>query len=299
MTLQNRPNEPNTRSQTRSKFREWRPRLMVVWAFHFAASIAIILLGTLKNDDNGKYIPIDAETIEDDCSKAFLNIFASSASENEAIVCCTNETSNGICQALPSFLLFAKRLTKFPEAWLVPLYPLLIRWIVQCVQKSGYNSTYTKRRFCLYLGLILIRGFILYLLFEKIESLVVPPAANECWYDGNLKSYQSPCQGQTFDYSDHMVLFFAQILPIPLTEILFSFVVPYWKNKSFLIPTILSITMIFLYVITFLQTYRTAAYFHTMLEIWVGYLISILIQVPLFLITSTSVMERTRDYFFG
>ena len=128
---------------------------------------------------------------------------------------------------------------------------------------------------------------------------MVPPAANECWYDGNLKSYQSPCQGQTFDYSDHMVLFFAQILPIPLTEILFSFAVPYWKSKSFLIPAILSITMIFLYVITFLQTYRTAAYFHTMLEIWVGYLISLLTQVPLFLIMSTSLMEPVRDYFFG
>ncbi len=298
MTLQHRQNEPNTRSQTRSKFRECRPTLMTVWAYHFAASIAIILLGSIQNEGR-KYIPIDTGTIEDDCSKAFLNIFASSDSDSEAIICCTKDTTSGICQALPSFLLFAKRLSKIPEAWLVPLFPLMVRWVVQYIQKKECYSKYTMRRFFLYFGLLLFRGFVLYLLFDYLESLIVQPAVNECWYDANLKSYQGSCQGQTFDYSDHVVLFFAQILPIPFTEVLFSFVVPYWKDKSFLVPTILSTTMVFLYLITFVSVYRTVGYFHTLPEIWVGYLISLLIQVPLFLITSTSVMEPTRDYFFG
>lgn len=273
---------------------------MSVWACHFTASIAVILLASIRYDDVRKYIPIDAETVEGDCSKAYLNTFASSTAEDGAIICCTKEATDGICGSLPSYLLlFARRLTKIPEAWLVPLSPLLVRWLVQFAQQQGSNTTYTKRRFYLYIGLIQIRGWILYLFFDKIEDLVVQPAGNECWYDGYLRSHQVPCEGQIFDYSDHTVLFFAQILPIALTEVLFSFVVPLSKNKNFLAPTILSTVLLFLYLITFLEIYKTVAYFHTLFEVGVGYFITLLIQVPLFLITTTSLKEPIRDYFFG
>jgi hypothetical protein len=96
-----------------------------------------------------------------------------------------------------------------------------------------------------------------------------------------------------------MVLFFAQILPIALTEVLFSFVAPYWKKHSVLVPTILVAGLLYMYLISLFSTYKTSAHFHTLFEIGIGYLISLLIQIPLFLIMTTSLMEPIRDYFFG
>ncbi len=299
MTLQNRPNEPNIRRKTRNTFREWKFILMSAWAFHFAASFAVILLGSMRYGDDRKYIPVDTQNLDGDCFKAYVNVLASSAAEEGGIICCTKETADGICGVVPSFLLFARRLTKLPEAWLLPLFPLLVRWAVQFTQGGSTNTTTTKRRFYLYIGLIQIRGWILYLFFDKIENFMVQPAGKQCWYDDVLKSYQAPCAGQVTDYSDHIVLFYAQILPIALAELLFSFMVPYWKKKSFLVPTILSTGLLYLYAIAFLAAYKTVAYYHTLFEIGVGYLISLLTQVPLFLIMSTSLMEPVRDYFFG
>jgi hypothetical protein len=66
-----------------------------------------------------------------------------------------------------------------------------------------------------------------------------------------------------------------------------------------LVPTILIIGVIYIYIISFVGTYNTVAYYHTFPEVIVGYLISLLIQIPLFLIQCTSLMENVRDYFFG
>jgi hypothetical protein len=54
-----------------------------------------------------------------------------------------------------------------------------------------------------------------------------------------------------------------------------------------------------LYTVTFMGAYKTATYFHTPPEIINGYLISLLIQVPLFIMQCTSQMESAREYFFG
>ena len=301
MPLQHRPNEPNIRRQSLNRFREWRPILASAWACHFAASIAMILWGSLLYDEDRKYIPIDTNNIEDQCSKAYVNVLASSIAENGAMICCTPEITDGICRSTQWYLLFARRLTRLPEAWLLPLFPLLVRGVVQFAgrQQRGFNTTNVKRRFYLYIGLIQIRGWVLYLLFDFVENLIVQPAGDECWYNDLLRSHHGSCHGKTTDYSDHMVLFFAQILPIALTEVLFSFVAPYWKKQSILVPTILVTGLLYLYLITFFSTYKTSAHFHTLFEIGVGYLISLLIQIPLFLIIATSLMEPIRDYFFG
>ena len=292
----------NVHRQAVPKFREWRHILASAWARHFAASIAIIWFGSIHYDDDRKYIPIDAGKLGDQCPKAYANVLVSSMSDNGAIICCTQEITDGICRSVPGYLIFAQRLTRLPEAWLLPLFPLMLRGVVDFSRRrqlNESNSTTWKRRLFLYIFLIQIRGWILYLLFDKIENLLVQPAEDECWYDDLLRSHQTPCEGKVTDYSDHVVLFFAQILPIPLTEVLFSFEVPYWKNRTFLVPSILGTGMLYLYLISFLATYKTAAYFHTMHEIGVGYVVSLLIQIPLFLITSTSFMEPIRNYFFG
>jgi len=301
MPIQQQPQSTATFIQ----FYVWRPTLASVWACHFAASISIILWGSIRYYDDRKYIPIDRDTVDDQCSKAYANVLASSVTENGAIVCCTPEYTDGICGSSPWYLLFAQRLARLPEAWVLPLFPLMVRAVVQFArrQQRGSNTTNGKtwRRLYLYIGLIQIRGWILYLLFDKVEDLVVQPAGHECWYDKFLRSHQNPCQGKATDYSDHIVLFFSQILPIPLTEVLISFEAPYWRNHSFLrkaVPTILLTGLLYLYLISFLATYKTSAYFHTLYEVAIGYLISLLIQIPLFLIVSTSIMEPIRDYFF-
>ena len=326
------------------EFREWRPILAVVWICHFAASILIIVWGSVQHEDDRKYIPIDVNAIEDQCSKAYVNVFASVNTDDGAIICCTPENNYGICSSIPWYLLFARRLTRLPEAWLLPLFPLLVRGIVQFVTRQQRGAaasdddgtafkrqkeinTLTIRRLCLYIALIQIRWWILYLLFDQIEDQFVEPAGDGCWYDSLLRSHHDACHGKVTDYSDHIVLFCAQILPIALTEVLFSFVAPFWRNdnvprrtqspsttvspsatSSFntkpksvveVVPIILVTGLLYLYFISFIGAFKTAAYFHTRFEIIIGYLISLVVQIPLFLILSTSLMEPVRDYFFG
>lgn len=268
---------------------------MAAWALHFASSLAVIFLGSMNHDR--KFIPINTNKLEGNCLKAYLNVFASSAEEEGAIICCTKGATGGICGSPPSYFIFARSLTKIPEVWLLPLFPLLVRLVVQFSQ-GGSMSKHTMRRLFLYIGLEQVRAFILYLLFDKIENIMVASAGDQCWYDDFLKSHQGPCQGRVTDYSDHIVLFYAQLLPIALVEVLFSFMAPFWK-KGILVPTILSTGLLYLYLIVYLAAYKTVEYYHTLYETGVGYVISLLTQAPLFLLMSTSLMEPIRDYFFG
>lgn len=328
--LARRSHQSDTATATaRIQFREWRPILISVWICHFAASIFVLIWGSLHyTNEDRKYIPIDANAVAvalgDDaqCSKAYSNVWASGIAEDSAIICCTTqgESNDGICQPSPWYLFFARRLAKLPEAWLLPLFPLMIRGLIQFVtrrpqqeQEGGTNdgtaskrrreiNALAMRRFWLYFGLIQLRGWVLYLLFDSIENRMVEPAGDTCWYDSMLRSNQSACEGTVTDYSDHVVLFFGQILPIPLTEVLFSFVAPFWSDHATLktvVPTLLVTGLLYIYGIVFFAAYNTAAYFHTQYEIIVGYLITLWVQIPLFLLLTTSLLLPTREYFFG
>lgn len=303
-------------ASTLHNFKGSRPLVVAVWICHFLVSILVMIWSSKHSDGiDHKYIPIDAATVDAQCSKAYADVLASEFGEESAIVCCTPDTSELICQTTPGYLIFAGRLAKLPEAWLLPLFPLMIRGVVDfftCLQlrksdgadlkRQNEINKFTIRRWCLYFGLIQVRGWILYLLFDGIENQIVASAADSCWYDGLLKSYQSPCQGSTIDFSDHIVLFFSQILPIPLTEVMFSFVAPFWdhhKTSKKIVPALLVGGLLYLYLLCFIGTYKTIAFFHTMFESIIGYLVSLVVQIPLFLLLGTSLMEHTRDYFFG
>lgn len=321
--------------------REWRPILVIVWICHFTVSVLIITWVGLQSEDH-KYIPVDVNAIgEEDgknggsqCAKAYVDVRATSIHETGAFVCCMPSDDEGICRTIPWYLYFVRRLVHFPEVILLPLFPLLLRGIMNFVtqQQGGSDSTqfkrqqeiniFTGRRFILYICLIQIRWWVLYILFNAIEDQIFVPEENVCWYDNLLRKHHIPCQGKAFDFSDHIVLYFAQILPIMLTEVLFSFVT-YWRYEKVqrtvqstsisskvcsstiklktvrLVPIILTVGMLYLYVISFFGTYTTVAYFHTSSEVIIGYLISLLVQIPLFLIQCTSLMEYVRDYFFG
>jgi hypothetical protein len=341
--------EPAEIKMPNNPHREWRPILITFWIFHFAASILIIAwTGLSQSGEDHKYIPADVNALigEDgnkgssQCRKAYVDVYASSIDE---LICCMSanddddDDDDGICRSMPWYLYLVKRLARFPEAILIPLFPLLVRgiyYLVTLCQQRGVVvassdsvefkrqkeiNTLTRRRLCLYIGLTQIRWWVLYLLFNAIEGQIVDVVTggeddDGCWFDGLLRGGDhKSCKGKAFDYSDHIVLYWAQILPIVLTEALYSFVAPFWRFDSRaptrtttkllktvrLVPTILILGVIYIYIISFVGTYNTGAYYHTFPEVIVGYLISLLIQIPLFLIQCTSLMENVRNYFFG
>lgn len=179
------------------------------------------------------------------------------------------------------------------------------------------SEVHTKRRLYFYIVLIQLRGWILYLFFDTIEEMLVSSAETQCWYSHLLQSNYHDCQGRVTDFSDHIVLYFAQILPIALTEVIHSFVVPYWQtaiknsmssrmgilswflSSARFIPTLLLLWLGNLYVITFLGAYKTVMFFHTGPEILIGYLVSLLLQIPLCIVQCTQVFPALTTYLFG
>ena len=161
------------------------------------------------------------------------------------------------------------------------------------------------RRLGLYLVLLMTRGWVLHVAFNAIEDRIVGPLpCGSCWYRDWLVPTDAPtCHGRVFDFSDHIVLYFSQILPIALLEVLHALEHPYWNKHTStrlspylhstvsdstavevtrrLVPVTLIGEMMYLYFITFLGVYRTATYFHAGSEIVTGWAVSLLIHVPL------------------
>jgi hypothetical protein len=361
------------RQQSSYRFDEWRPWLTGAWILHFVICSLMVVWGCLQNIDGRKYVPIQisnnniitanisdemtqrsesSDLSDNKCYKGFVNVFADSIDDPGAVVyCCQNNNflpsdspvGAGICQSPHWFVWLSQRLARFPEAWLLPLFPILLRFVVVTLfhsngnkrikpsdsdagasssssSSSGYPSTsiqqrLLRRRFYLYLFLIQIRGWVLYLLLDRLEdrwmtSSSSSSSTNQCWYQPLIPNHYGSCHGQASDFSDHMVLYCAQILPLALTEMLHSIAVPYWNDirgnssssrNRIIIPVILVTGVLYLYVLTCAGIMKTATFFHTWQEVVCGYLISMVIQVPLFLMQTNSMtyLERPREYFFG
>lgn len=233
----------------------------------------------------------------------------------------------------------------------MPLVPLLLRLLITLYERISQTSLpaarqiatvnfsahqgwkASLRRFLLYFFIMNFRGWGLYIFLNNLQdallvfssSLYSPSqltSDNTCWYQTyliNPKHVAKKCYGQDFDFSDHVVLFFGQILPVTLFEVLFCFLVPLWsstntstfplsKSSSSLnnstnikkrngssigfmqfIPQAIRYIFVllliggFLYLnfITFVAVYHTAAYFHTATEVIIGYVVSLCVQLPL------------------
>jgi len=295
--------------------------LISPWLFHFALCIGVLAYGSINNHGGRKYIPVDVNEVPQECEKAFVNVFSSSIDDEGGLICCHPDSNvSGICQPPPSYLLFSQRLARFPDAWLLPLFPVLLRILTSLFTGGSSdegNETHTKRRLYFYITLIQLRGWVLYLLFDTIEDMIVSSADSQCWYSYLLQAHYSECQGRVMDFSDHVVLYFAQILPLALTEVVHSFAVPYcqtmtsntansrggtmvrFTSSSKLISIILLMWLGNLYTITFLGAYKTAMFFHTGPEILIGYLVSLLLQIPLCLLQCTQIFPALTTYLFG
>lgn len=69
--------------------------------------------------------------------------------------------------------------------------------------------------------MMLIRGVLLYQGMNQIEHYFhSSDTTTSCWYQDWLRDDQPMCYGRSFDFSDHVVLYMAQILPICLAETL-------------------------------------------------------------------------------
>jgi len=129
-----------------------------------------------------------------------------------------------------------------------------------------------------------------------------------CWYQDFLQpsKRQINCYGRKFDFSDHMVLFFGHTLPVMLFELLFCILVTYWRSHSSsfslrLFPsnaarTLLIAAVVYFNFITLLAVHKTAAYFHTGSEVVVGYLISLVVQLPLGYVICFDRCEKLRHF---
>ncbi|KAL7569166.1 hypothetical protein ACA910_016992 [Epithemia clementina (nom. ined.)] len=331
-----------------------------VWILHFVAGAAVLTLAVWMNGGNRKYVPVDPSHSSwvsglDElgrCQKVFVNVLASSQEDQGAVVCCAfpheARTSTsfwnsnyiygsifGLCPHGSSTGLagapfpFLGRLAKFPDALIIPLFPLLMRIAVRTYQTVTENGNlvmdttlgvHSFRRLVFYFMLMQFRWWILYLALNKIEDNFISSLQSdsiyigdynssnrtaECWYREWIQETKPFCHGRRFDFSDHVVLYFAQLLPIALLEYLHAIDRPYWPfqvNRRFSVPFLLTVGMLYLYFITYVGVYKTASFFHTPIECFTGFAISLLAQLPLCLLQCSNKLEsatQLREFFFG
>jgi len=151
-----------------------------------------------------------------------------------------------------------------------------------------------------------------------------------CWYNNFLwQKHRSSdiCYGQAFDFSDHQVLYFSHWFPLLTCEALYCFLFPLWplfhtntrgKDPSVelssatgittnlptfittrILPLMLSVAFVYMHIILLLAVHSTAAYFHSVAETMVGYLISLIVQIPLglFLCSRKKSWTAIRNHF--
>ena len=174
---------------------------------------------------------------------------------------------------------------------------LLFALVARLLGRSGLERLPTTTlRLCFYIVTMNFRGWVLYVGLNRLESLFIVPAEQECWYRLFLK--HPSCRARVFDFSDHVVLYMAQLLPVALMETLHSFVVPFWGNSRAPVFVLVS-CLAYFYTITLIGQFKTAAYFHTGWEILAGYAISLSVQIPYVILQCYPIWEGLRLWFFG
>jgi len=194
------------------------------------------------------------------------------------------------------------------------------------VHSSQRSVRTTLRRLLFYILLLNLRGFVLYLGANAFEEHVVHQywmtagdIENGCWYKETLKAHQKSedCYGRLFDFSDHVVLFLANYLAIFVAEVLIIYSQPFWDDAATttttttttgklqtkqgepgclfticaMFNTIFVFLFAYLHVIVCHALYQTTAYFHTAAEVFVGYVVSLIIQLPVIYFMCTERQE--------
>eukprot|EP00550_Attheya_septentrionalis_P008592 CAMPEP_0198292826 /NCGR_PEP_ID=MMETSP1449-20131203/14182_1 /TAXON_ID=420275 /ORGANISM="Attheya septentrionalis, Strain CCMP2084" /LENGTH=356 /DNA_ID=CAMNT_0043992139 /DNA_START=101 /DNA_END=1174 /DNA_ORIENTATION=+ len=301
--------------------------VQILWGLQFITGALVMFHGMFVNDGGRKYVPIEPSRIPEgymtgsSCEKAYVNVYASNLDEEHALLYCSDDDMNNLRLWLPgdydthicstSNLLFANSLTGFPQAWLLPMIPFLLQLLVALLNKTSLELI--LRRGLFKFVLMNIRGCILYLGFDFLQKAwhanrhgeTTNLVETDCWYQDFLRPHQRDrvCYGQRFDFSDHVVLFYAQILPVLMLELLVWIKQPPVSSASassqrlnnspdkvglemsifqrYLVPALIVGSVVYLHMITYLNIHKTAAYYHTGPEMMVGYAISLCVQLPI------------------
>ena len=138
--------------------------MITVYAIHSTLVLGILIYGILQNGGGRKYVPVDPKGLvtlvkeemgEDvSCLKAYVDVHTSSMKDDIAFICCMKQGSDASNITLPDWqqyksdicnprapyfnismqvLPFSRRLTRFPEAWILPMLPILIRLVYQLI----------------------------------------------------------------------------------------------------------------------------------------------------------------------
>jgi hypothetical protein len=288
--------EEEKRAMASATKQSWESSCRKAWALHFIICLVVMLSGILHNGNVIKLIP--SRLRQEDCQKILINVL--SPIEEDGTVCCSanSDTFSLLCSKV--YLPLYTRLTRLPDAWIISLFPIIIRglalvWQTVMTNRPSESWTTYLQRFNLYLVMIALRGFVLFLGLNWVEEQIVGGPSQDCWFSEYARRGPT-CKGVEFDFSDHTVLYLGQILSIPLTEIIYWWLVPIGSST---LSKVVSGAMMYLYFITLLGEFQTAAYYHTACEVLVGYAISLLIQLPLAYTQCYSTWGRVRANLFG
>lgn len=169
-----------------------------------------------------------------------------------------------LCNQKIKSLPLSKSITQFPDSWILPVIPIMLRIIIWILNKalgqismpsSGIVSPHdfwtSFKRLLFHFSIMMFRGWGLYVYMNMLEDIVLTefqilPSINSfgngsCWYShliweprgGGYIDPLSPklndeCYGQVFDFSDHVVLFFSHSFPSLIFEGLFCVLFPFY-----------------------------------------------------------------------
>ncbi|KAL3774712.1 hypothetical protein HJC23_002012 [Cyclotella cryptica] len=158
-----------------ARYYQCRTTIITVYILHSALTLATLVLGVMHNGGYRKYVPVDPTglsnlvinelILEEDsvstqfeCLKAYVDVHTSTVKDDLAFVCCTKHDSSPVFTTRPGWknyqsnlcyprdpyfdismqqLPFSKRLTRFPEAWVLPMLPIFIRLVYQLISALG------------------------------------------------------------------------------------------------------------------------------------------------------------------
>jgi hypothetical protein len=93
---------------------------------------------------------------------------------------------------------------------------------------DGEKVSTALLRLLFYIVALTLWGWVLYVGLNCIKSFVMVPVDEECWYGQLIQKHLF--HGRIFDFSNHTVLYMAQILPLPLMETLHSLAMPFGSS---------------------------------------------------------------------
>lgn len=192
-------------------------------------------------------------------------------------------------------------MSRLPGAIWIPMTPLVVSGVVMLFQQllstsRGESWSCYATRFLFIVAIMLFRMFVLYLGTNEIEHSIVG-TKSECWYSPH---YRSSCHGANFDFSDHTVLYLGQILPLPLMEVIHQVSLSAARKSTINVSWLwLLVAMPYLYWIALREEFKTAAYFHPPMEIIVGFVFSLSVQLPLAYLQCSPQWSTARQALFG